>query len=529
MLLITIDNPKQQKQYRHESGPLFLGRQPGGDEAQIVIDDDYVSRRHLLLEQVSPRRMRFENVGRNDLELSDGTRIGQGACGEIDLPTRLRIGRTVIEIVRQDDPPLLDLDQPEASNGEEFQTISLPATLQLPSVTRHSLASLGEVPSAEKLTVWFETLLSVQRAAVGSTEFYQETARAIVDLVGLDRGLVLLREQAGWRIAAGWAKDQNAGLNFSRSVVTRVVEQGRTFFGTPQSANARASLENIEAVVGSPILGSGGEVVGVLYGSRDWGPEMSRVGIQPLEAQVVQLLASSVSAGLIRMEMQQRLQQTEHLAAVGQAIAYIVHDLRGPLGNVRHLLAMRRGGQPEALERDEQLDLIDESLSVALDLLDDSLEFCRGTVRVKPVRGTFDELLGKHLRLLRLDLEGLGVALEVDVPAELQVVLDPERIARVLRNLARNAGEALLGRAQPAVTIGAAGPGRSRAVRRRQRAGHPSGGPGQAVPAVQHARKTGRHRIRAGDRQATGRSSSRADLGGFQRERDAVHDRLAGE
>ena len=84
---------------------------------------------------------------------------------------------------------------------------------------------------------------------------------------------------------------------------------------------------------------------------------------------------------------------------------------------------------------------------MALDLLDDSLEFCRGKVRVKPVRGAFAALMEKHLRLLRVDLQLLDVALEVDVPAELQVVLDPERMARVLRNLARNAGEALHGRA----------------------------------------------------------------------------------
>lgn len=455
MLLITIENPKQHKQQLHESGLIVLGRQPGGDQAQMVIDDEYVSRRHLVLEQVSPKRMRFENVGRNDLELPDGTKVGQGTCGEIDLPTRLRIGRTVIEVVRQDAQPLLDLDHPEESGGEEFQTISLPATFQLPSVTRRSLSSLGEVPTAEMLTLWFETLLSVQRSAVGSTEFYQETARAIVDLVGLDRGLVMLREGGGWRIAAGWAKNETAGLNFSRSVLSRVVEQGRTFFGTPQAANGRRSLENVEAVVGSPILGSGGEVVGVLYGSRDWSTEMSRVGIQPLEAQVVQLLASSVSVGLIRQEMQQRLQQVEQLAAVGQAIAYIVHDLRGPLGNVRQLLELRRTGAQDGLGQEEQLDLIDSSLSVALDLLNDSFEFCRGNVRVQPVCGTFSALLGKHLRLLRMDLQTLGVALELEVPDELQVAFDPERMARVLRNLARNAAEAMHGHADAVVKIGA--------------------------------------------------------------------------
>ena len=117
MLLITIETPRQQKQYLHESGPLVLGRQPGGDEAHIVIDDDYVSRRHLVLEEVSPERMRFENVGRNDLELPDGTKLGQGACGEIELPSRLRIGRTVIDVARQETEPLLDLDHPEASDG----------------------------------------------------------------------------------------------------------------------------------------------------------------------------------------------------------------------------------------------------------------------------------------------------------------------------------------------------------------------------------------------------------------------------
>jgi len=455
MLLITIENPRQQKQYLHASGLVVLGRQPGGDQAQVVIDDDYVSRRHLMLEQVSPKRMRFENIGRNDLELPDGTKIGQGACGEIDLPARLRIGQTVIDVVRQEAQPLLDLDHPDTSADDQFETIALPATLQLPSVTRSSLSSLGEVPTAEMLAVWFETLLSVQRSAVGSTEFYQETARAIVDLVGLDRGLVLLREDNGWGIAAGWAKNETAGLNFSRSVLARVVEHGRTFFGTPQSKNTRGSLENVEAVVGSPIIDSSGQVVGVLYGSRDWSADMSRMGIQPLEAQVVQLLASSVSVGLMRLEMQQRLQQVEQLAAGAQAIAYIVHDLRGPLGNIRQLLEMRRAGSQEGLGQEEQLDLIDSSLSVALDLLNDSFEFCRGNVRVQPLSGTFTKLLGKHLLLLRVDLQMLGVVLQLDVPAELQLALDPERMARVLRNLARNAAEAMQGRADAVVTIGA--------------------------------------------------------------------------
>ena len=155
------------------------------------------------------------------------------------------------------------------------------------------------------------------------------------------------------------------------------------------------------------------------------------------------------------MEMQERLHQAEKLAAVGQAVAYIVHDLRGPLGNVQQLLEMLPAGAQEAVGQEELRELIDSSLAMALNLLDDSLEFCRGQVCVKPARGSFAALLGKHLRLLHIDLQAMGVALEVEVPDELQVVLDPERMARVLRNLARNAGEAMQGCAEAVVTIGA--------------------------------------------------------------------------
>ncbi len=455
MLLIKIANSKQQKQYVYEGVRLVLGRQAGGDEPCLTIDDDYVSRRQLVLERVSPDRIRFENVGRNDLELPEGVRIGQGACGEADLPIQLRIGQTTIDLILQDAHPGDDPQPPEDDADVEFQTVSEPATRHLRSITSSSLASLGEAPPTEKLTVWFETLLSVQRSTFGSTEFYEETARAIVDLIGLDRGLVLLREDADWRIVGSWATDRDAGLHYSRTLLRRVADEGRTFFGAPQLRNVRQSLENIEAVVASPIFGASGSVVGALFGSRDWRPGRSRIGIQPLEAQVVQVLASAVSCGLIRMEMKQRLQQVEQLAAVGQAIAYIIHDLRGPLANVQHLLELWQGKHPGDQRGEEHLELIDASLASAMDLLDDSLEFCRGKAQVKPVWGTFETLLGKYLRLLGLELETLGVAVTIDAPAELQLAFDPERLARVLRNLARNAAEAMRGRAGSVVTIGA--------------------------------------------------------------------------
>jgi signal transduction histidine kinase/HPt (histidine-containing phosphotransfer) domain-containing protein len=335
-----------------------------------------------------------------------------------------------------------------------YETVSVPALNHLRLTRRATLASLGQAPSATRLAEWFEILLSVQRSAVGSAEFYMETARALVEVVGLDRGLVLLREGNGWKRVAGHAVDEERGLNYSTAIVSLVAQQARTFYGNPQGLSIRSSLARVEALVASPVLDEHGGVVGILYGSRDFAPGSSRAEIQPLEAQVVQMLASSVSAGLIRLRMQDRVKQVEQLAAVGQAIGYIVHDLRGPLGNAQQLLEMLRDASASTMSREEQLDFIGASLAACRQLLNDSLEFCRGRVGVMPVRGRFLGLFQRHLELLRMDLEPMHVALGIDVPEDLVVALDPDRMARVLRNLAKNAAEACQGRPAARVVIG---------------------------------------------------------------------------
>lgn len=454
MLQITITNTWQTSQYTHEVGPLVLGREPNPDPGHVVIDDEYVSRRQLLMEQVASSRVRLENVGRNPLEFPGGKELRQGEREEVELPTQLRVGRTVVEVAAAAASANATAHAALEASQLDYRTTSLPVQRPGGALLGRALSSLGQIPAPETLAHWFETLLSVQRSAVGSTAFYEETARALVDLVGLDRGFVLLRTGPGWKVAAVYAQDQRTDVQYSRSLLERAVQEGRTVYGNPQAMSIRISLANLEAVVASPILNAQGQIVGALYGSRN-GLAAARAGVSSLEAQVVQLLASSVSAGLIRLEMQERLKQVEQLAAVGQAIAYIMHDLRGPLGNLRQLLEMLCGGRRAVLSRAEQLELMEESLAVSTALLDDSLEFCRGNVHVEPVSGPFCVLLDKHLRLLRVELAAARVALDLDIAEDLRVRLDPDRMARVLRNLAKNAGEALRGRADAVVTIGA--------------------------------------------------------------------------
>ncbi len=81
----------------------------------------------------------------------------------------------------------------------------------------HSLRQAGraayggpaDATLAERMAQTFEAVISVQRAVPGSPEFYRQTAQAVVDLAGLDRGLILLQQGPSWEVA-GRAGDAEA-------------------------------------------------------------------------------------------------------------------------------------------------------------------------------------------------------------------------------------------------------------------------------------------------------------------------------
>jgi adenylate cyclase len=168
---------------------------------------------------------------------------------------------------------------------------------------RESLLDLGQSPSPQRLAEWFETVVTVLRAAAGSPEFYNRTTAAVVSLVGLDRALVILRPEGQWTVMARFP--DNAGLSqseFSHTILNRVEKERRTFFQSEGIASISTSIQGVEAVVASPIFGSRDQVVGVLYGSRTRHVHNRGLGIGALDAQVMQMLASTLGLGLARQQ-----------------------------------------------------------------------------------------------------------------------------------------------------------------------------------------------------------------------------------
>ncbi len=305
MLSITIRNQSQNERISHESGPLEFGRGPQREIQRFVVLDPFFSRNQLIIEPTADGRVRLENLGATIL-LGDGRRMNRGVTLQEPLPVSLTVGYTQILVeaalaTAEVSDPMLDVDL--------LQTVSAPRQSQSTDVMRATARRLDDSPSAERLAQWFETLLTVQKAAAGTGQFYEEAARAVVDLIGLDAAMMLLREGDKWRTAATVAADDTEP-GFSLRVLNRVVKEGRTFYQGDELLQRDQSLMNVQSFVASPIFNETRDVIGALYGVRRFQSRHGRLGIRPLEAQLVQLVAGSVGVGLTRRKREEEAART---------------------------------------------------------------------------------------------------------------------------------------------------------------------------------------------------------------------------
>lgn len=291
MLTITVTTKSQSFCVKHRDGPLEFGRRERPEPQRVVLQDLTVSRDHLRVIERDSGRVLVECISKKKpVELGYGKRLLPGESCELALPACLQIGQTRIELAQA--------DEASGSGSDSDSSLTEVGAVRDPTVMPR-LNQLGESPAPVTLAGWFETLLHVQQSAAGSSEFFAETARAVVDLIGLDRGLVLLYQEGDWKIQAEYgAGGRSSG--FSRTVVQSVLNRKQAILMTPQ-VDVASSLYDVQAVVAAPILNAVNEVVGVVYGARDGLSPTGLAEVTPLEAQVVRLLGAIVSTGLGRL------------------------------------------------------------------------------------------------------------------------------------------------------------------------------------------------------------------------------------
>jgi PAS domain S-box-containing protein len=201
---------------------------------------------------------------------------------------------------------------------------------------------------------------------------------------------------------------------------------------------ARDGTEAVVAYNASLYRDQAGQVMGAFAAARDI-TELKRS-----EAEVRQE-RDKVKEGMEKLvETQDKLVRSERLAAIGEAAAYLSHEIKNPL--------MVIGGFARQVEKslsDEDDDnrrklkiIQDEARRLEL-MLTDVRDFTRPSRPQKELQD-INSIIENTLVLLENDFKEKGISCEKSLDSDLPpIFLDPRQIEQLLINLAKNALEAM--------------------------------------------------------------------------------------
>jgi signal transduction histidine kinase len=454
MLTLTIANKLETQQLTHTSGPLELGRGPARTgSARVVVKDAFVSRDHIRIEEAPARKVRVVNLSTKAPITVDGHAVlNPGADCEYLLPVRLAVGETVIDV---------DSGEAEPLSVNNLRTIAAPreggggggAAGGGRTVVAPPLIERNEAAKPEEIVGWLETVVNVQKA--GDREaFYQQAAQALVEKIGLDSGIVLVRDGEAWRVVAHVVKDDTAkGRAFSHAILNQALAGKRTVYVGAAAAGGGESLVGVQGVIVSPFFDARGNVAGVVYGSRMQRARGREIG--PLEAQVAQLLATAIGAGLQRLDQDE---EAHHLRVAKEAaeeadrtksgfLAMVSHELRTPLTTIIGYseMLLEQVADDQQPQYTPDLNQILTAAQHLLALINDILDFSKIEAgKFEIAKEPYDP--ASLVRDLMVSVEPLtkknNNRLEVDCPADLgKAVGDPVRIRQCVLNLVGNASK----------------------------------------------------------------------------------------
>lgn len=270
------------------------------------LEETAVSRKHLTFEILPNGTVGVTNhSSKNSVPLLGNIRLAPGEKLTLELPIACEIGNRVVRVYMV---PREEL---------QFRTLNAathaPGRSESPLSSKHRMVtSLFDKEEESFLFDWLQASMDVFQSAANSVDFLSKAARAAVELVGLDSATVLLYSKGQWNVAAREVREGDVvreNWTASQTMLSRVLEQRRTFFNVPvHNENIAASLVDVQSLVAAPFLDRNGEVLGVLYGERRSGLDnQTKTAIRELDAKLVELLAYGVASGIARIEQERLL------------------------------------------------------------------------------------------------------------------------------------------------------------------------------------------------------------------------------
>lgn len=463
--LLVLQGVDQGRRFEVAKSPAHIGR---GLQSEVRLFDKETSRRHAAL-------LCHQGVWRViDEGSSNGTFVNGQSVTEQPLRTgdQIQVGRTVLLFTDAGvpQPPEYTATVDLTDEGEASQIIhALDSASALP-LERRAVTSARLGKPDENLEILYRISEEVVRPVDSLDQLLRRVLDLTLDAVQADRGVIFVFDSRTDRmeprvVAARGGRIVSQRFPVSQTIVEYVIRHGQGVQTSDASHDAR--FEEGQSILRSGIreamcvpMHGRYELLGAMYVDTTTNSRQSvEAGAQSrFSADQLALLLAIGRQSALAVEnnrYQEALVEAERLAAVGQTVAMLGHD-------IKNILQGMRGGSylvDQGL-RQENNELVRRGWSILernqdriFNLVMDMLTYSKDrTPRLKTadLNDTVREVV--ELLLPRAEELSVEIAVELD-PQVPRSLFDPDGLHRVMLNVLTNALDALDGTAQGRVSV----------------------------------------------------------------------------
>lgn len=447
---------------------VTIGRHPGNDLSLLL---ESVSRYHARIERTSGK-WNISDLGSSNGTFVNGEKIDEAyPLHERDVIT---LGRAAFSF------SLVGPGQSPAADEEHTSSVRIvtddlgSATIlstqlsseSTPFKTAGATAGEYDLATLQKMTQRLMTLYRLSdmlRSATSRDEVLNSVIDLIFEVLPADRAVILTLDEPDEELEPQLVRYRNPSdqkeLNLSRSIVQKCIRDRVAILSRDAKIDSRFS--GSESIIASDIrsaiclpLVSKRNIIGVLFLDTN---EMVTAFTEE-DLNFASSLANELAMTLDNMNLTQENIHNERLAAVGQTIAGLAH-------NIKNILQLARGGielMDGAIKRKAYADIetfwpvVRRGIDRMQSLTQEMLDFSRHTTPML-VEADVNVVLQELVETFRQDRRESGVEIQLHTDAALpRRRIDPDGLNKAVMNLLSNAMDALEG-APGTILISSAG------------------------------------------------------------------------
>ena len=208
----------------------------------------------------------------------------------------------------------------------------------------------------------------------------------------------------------------------------------------PDSASERMGVE-VDNALAVPLFDED-ECIGSLKVANRKHDSGEAVGFTDDDVKVLTLVAGQIAGAVAAQRHREEREKRERLAAVGQALSGVLHDLKNPASIISGYVQLMVKAD-ERQKRERYARSIQQQFDQFNQMTRELLVFARGETNVVYEEVEISEFMANLEELLEEEMAAKSVDLDVRVDCSGTCRIDAAKMKRAVLNLARNAAEAM--------------------------------------------------------------------------------------